>query len=385
MKRTILLMSLLFLFMSVQVTWSSEVNIGVQINPRPVETVQAPVEDYPAQGYPADEYPAEEYIPEGDPTPPPPLAVRQPDLVVVPSGEAQVYMVPNMVGVYFYGGWWYRFHHGVWFRASVYDAPWVMVRPAIVPGFVVGISPAYTLYLPPTYYRIHYVDFHSHWRQWDHDHRWHRERWFQNERRAEVREARERRAHDRMERDRHERAERIRYDREGYRNRLADQERHDKQHPINRTDRVDRTHDNNRIGKPSDFHRTDKPGDINRTDRVDRTHDNNKTGRPSELNRTDRTGDVNRTGRVDRAHDINKAGRPSDLNRTDKPSDLNRTGKMDRPGRHGDVSQPGGNVKNGGAGGPHQQVQQPKQQPKQQQKPQPNQNADNDAQQHHHQ
>jgi hypothetical protein len=166
-------------------------------------------QEYPQQEYQQQELPAEEYIPEGDPTPPPPLAVQEPELVVVPSGEAQVYMVPNTVGVYFYGGWWYRQHHGVWFRTVEYNQPWVFVQPAIVPSFVVGIPPAYALYLPPTYHRIHYGEFRSNWRTWDRDRRWQRERWYQNERRADIRRDRIRQANARMEQDRRIRDQRI--------------------------------------------------------------------------------------------------------------------------------------------------------------------------------
>jgi hypothetical protein len=118
-------------------------------------------------------------------------------------------MVPNTVGVYFYGGTWYRYHHGVWFTASEYNAPWVVVQTPVVPSFIVGISPAYALYLPPAYYRIHYNDFHSHWRSWDRERRWERESWYKNERRAEVRQARERQARERMQRDRQARNQRI--------------------------------------------------------------------------------------------------------------------------------------------------------------------------------
>jgi hypothetical protein len=118
-------------------------------------------------------------------------------------------MVPNTAGVYFYGGTWYRQHHGVWFTAGEYNAPWAVVQTTAVPGFVADISPAYALSLPPTYHRIHYNDFHRNWRTWDHDRRWERERWYKNERRSEVRHARERQAHDRMMRDRQARQQHI--------------------------------------------------------------------------------------------------------------------------------------------------------------------------------
>jgi hypothetical protein len=182
----------------------------VVVEPAPPAETSAEQQDYSQQQEPAQgEYPAEEYIPEGDPTPPAALTTQNPDLVVVPSGEAQVYMVPNTVGVYFYGGTWYRYHHGVWFTANEYNAPWAVVQTPVVPSFVVGISPTYALYLPPAYYRIHYNDFHSHWRSWDRERRWERESWYKNERRAEVRQARERQARERMQRDRQARNQRI--------------------------------------------------------------------------------------------------------------------------------------------------------------------------------
>jgi len=167
-----------------------------------------PAQEYPAAGY--QEYPSEEYIPEGDYTPPPPLAIQEPEMVVVPSGNTYVYMLPNMSGVYFYNGYWYRYHHGVWFRSNIYNGAWVYVDPQYVPRYVVDIPPAYSLYLPGNYYRIHYYDFHRSWRTWDRDRHWQKERWFQQERRADIRRDRIRQANVRMEQDRRMRDQRIR-------------------------------------------------------------------------------------------------------------------------------------------------------------------------------
>jgi hypothetical protein len=174
------------------------------------------------------ELPPEEYIPEGDPTPPSQFVVQEPELVVVPSGNTEVYMVPNTPGVYFHGGRWYRHHHGVWFGADSYNAPWVIIAPAVVPSFVVDISPAYALYLPPSYHRIHYRDFHSNWRTWDRERHWNRYDWYKNERRADIRRDRMHRANVRMTRDRRERHERVKADPVGHRNRLANPARYNK-------------------------------------------------------------------------------------------------------------------------------------------------------------
>lgn len=233
LKRIIFLMSCLLVVAGISATGLAfDINISVPVPPPPPIFVPGPPppppppqpmplpepvpypEPMPEQGYPQQdnqqqEYPAEEYIPEGDQTPPQPLAIQEPDLVVVPGGEAQVYMVPNMVGVYFYDGVWYRHHHGVWFTSNVYNGSWGYVQPTVVPAFVVGISPAYALFLPPTYYRIHYRDFNSHWRTWDRERHWERERWYQNERRADVRQSRERQSRERLQRDRQIRDQRI--------------------------------------------------------------------------------------------------------------------------------------------------------------------------------
>ena len=257
MRRSIFILSILISLLIIRISAPA----GVMAQVVSVE-VSAPVA--------VQEPPPEEYIPEGDPTPPPALTVQNPDLVVVPSGEAQVYMVPNMVGVYFYGGHWYRYHHGVWFSANVYNEPWVVMQTPVVPSFVVSISPAYAFYLPRDYHRIHYGEFHSHWHTWDREKHWHNEHWFKNERRAEVRHARERQAHARMEKDRHQRQERVKADKVGYKNRLADPARHN---------------------KPT---LSDKTGKIDKTGRTDRTSKIDKTG--STTGSTTKTGGITKTG-----------------------------------------------------------------------------------------
>jgi len=181
----------------------------------PQQATQVPAGQVPAAGTTVastatQAVPAEELIPEGDPTPPQPLPEREPELVVVPSGDAQVYMAPHRVGVYFYGGHWYRHHHGVWFSAANYWDPWVFVQPTYVPRFVVDIPPYYAYGLPVGYYRIGWNDFHSHWRTWDRDRYWHRQPWYQHERRADIRRDRFRQANTRYRQERVTRENRIR-------------------------------------------------------------------------------------------------------------------------------------------------------------------------------
>ena len=147
--------------------------------------------------------------------PPPPLPfATPPDIVVVPSGATEVYLVPNTVGLYFHGGYWYRFHGDHWFRASLYSGPWGPVEVSLVPRAVVAIPPNYILSMPPGYHRIHYVDFNSHWRDWGRTHYWNSQPWYRDHALhhwggREV-HAREREHHEREhhEKERHEKEHR---------------------------------------------------------------------------------------------------------------------------------------------------------------------------------
>ncbi len=141
--------------------------------------------------------------------PPAPLEFEDPpDVVVVPSGETYVYMVPNMTGVYFYNGYWYRSHRGHWFRSTVYNGSWGLVDASLVPTVVVDVPPEYPRHLPHDYHRIRYADFDRHWRGWERDRHWHGYGWYKNELRADVRREREHRierehGHDTHFRDDH--------------------------------------------------------------------------------------------------------------------------------------------------------------------------------------
>jgi len=133
------------------------------------------------------------YTPQGAPIPP--------DVVVVPSGPAYVYMVPTMPGIYFYNGFWFRYYEGYWFRAPIYNRGWIIVSPVVVPRVVVNVPPEYPRYLPPNYHRINPNDLNQHWQEWNRNHEWHKYDWFRNERKPQVRE--ERNALIQQEREEH--------------------------------------------------------------------------------------------------------------------------------------------------------------------------------------
>ncbi len=127
----------------------------------------------------------------GQMLPPPPLAVQgPPDVVVVPSEQYPddyVYMVPNSVGVYVYEGFWYRNYNGNWFRSPAYNGVWASVGISILPPIILSIPLEYALFLPSGYHRIHYSDYHTHWREWENDRYWSHKNWYKEEMRADIR------------------------------------------------------------------------------------------------------------------------------------------------------------------------------------------------------
>ena len=133
-----------------------------------------------------------------------------PDVVVIPSGQAYIYMVPNTTGIYFYNGFWFRYYEGYWFRAPSYGRSWEMVAAVAVPRVVANLPPEYPHYLPPTYNRIHANDLHQHWQEWDRTKEWDRYDWFRNELRPDV--VQQRQTLIRSEREEHRiKRERIRH------------------------------------------------------------------------------------------------------------------------------------------------------------------------------
>ena len=112
--------------------------------------------------------------------PPPIVFPAPPELVVIPSGPSYIYMVPGTVGVYFYGGYWYRSYGGYWYRAVSYNDPWVPIEVGLVPAPVVVVPGDYILNMPPGYRRIPYYDFHRHWKDWERSRYWHNQKWFRD-------------------------------------------------------------------------------------------------------------------------------------------------------------------------------------------------------------
>jgi hypothetical protein len=137
--------------------------------------------------------------------PAPFVFAEPPDLVVVPSDDVDVYMVPDTPGLYFYNNWWFRFDDGRWYRARSYNGRWAHIDRHRVPRYVIDVPPDYWRHLPREYHRIHYGDFHRHWRSWGRDRHWRKYDWYNRGHRERMRE------HYRPERD-HGRSRDFRHD-----------------------------------------------------------------------------------------------------------------------------------------------------------------------------
>ncbi|MFB3884999.1 MAG: hypothetical protein ACE144_07205 [Thermodesulfobacteriota bacterium] len=105
--------------------------------------------------------------------PPPRVVVHAPPAVVVIPGT-YVYFPPTLeVDIFFYGGYWYRSHHGHWYRATSYDGHWVFIEKHRVPYVVLHVPPDFRR-LPPGYRHIPYRELHKNWRTWERDKHWER-------------------------------------------------------------------------------------------------------------------------------------------------------------------------------------------------------------------
>ncbi len=135
-------------------------------------------------------YGNDQEAPNGEVGCPPCICTSPPDVVAVPSEQypdQDVYMVPNMAGVYVNQGVWYRNYGGIWYSSPAYNGVWSAIDIAIVPPIILSVPLEYPLYLPRDYYRIHYDEYHSHWREWERDRHWHNQDWYRHEMRSDIR------------------------------------------------------------------------------------------------------------------------------------------------------------------------------------------------------
>ncbi len=87
-----------------------------------------------------------------------------PAVVLIPA--TYVYFLPDVsVDILFYHGHWYRPHHGLYYRATSYNGPWVSIPSGSVPGAVLHV-PSDFRRVPPGHQRISHGELSRNWETW---------------------------------------------------------------------------------------------------------------------------------------------------------------------------------------------------------------------------
>jgi hypothetical protein len=90
---------------------------------------------------------------------PPPILFPAPPAVIVLPDTDYVYVDPDIdVELYFWGGWWWRFWEGRWYRSYYYDRGWAFYR--YVPRFYYDVDPGW---------RGHYREHNWYGHRWDYE------------------------------------------------------------------------------------------------------------------------------------------------------------------------------------------------------------------------
>jgi hypothetical protein len=93
-----------------------------------------------------------------------------PAVVLIPA--TYVYFVPEVsVDILFYHGYWYRPHHGHYYRAASYNGPWATIAPSAVPRAIMYV-PADFRGVPPGHRRIQHRDLMNNWDTWEKEKHW---------------------------------------------------------------------------------------------------------------------------------------------------------------------------------------------------------------------
>jgi hypothetical protein len=150
----------------------------------------------------------------------PPLVFAAPPAVVVLPDTYGVYVVPDIdAELYFYGGWWWRFWEGRWYRSRYYDRGYLEYYR--IPTFYYDVDPGWRGYYYDRHWHGHRWDYepiphsrlHANWRNWNTNRYWERQRTWgvqgyqprpQSQRR-ELRQQRERQYQQRPEVQKHRR------------------------------------------------------------------------------------------------------------------------------------------------------------------------------------
>ncbi len=103
--------------------------------------------------------------------PPPPVVIPAPPSVIVIPGTYVYYAPDVQVDILFFHGYWYRPYQGHWYRATVYNGPWVYIEPHRIPAPLVHLPPNYR-YVPTSHQPIPYGQLKKNWRTWENQRHW---------------------------------------------------------------------------------------------------------------------------------------------------------------------------------------------------------------------
>lgn len=104
-------------------------------------------------------------------SPLPHVVIHEPPRVVVIPGT-YAYFVPDAgPDIFFYRGYWYRPHHGQWYRARGYNGPWKKFKKHKVPYVLRDLPPDFH-HRVRYHRRIQYVDLKKNWRTWEQKRHW---------------------------------------------------------------------------------------------------------------------------------------------------------------------------------------------------------------------
>jgi hypothetical protein len=115
------------------------------------------------------------------PLPPPIVFAAPPQVIVLP--DTYVYVDPDIdVDLYFYGGFWWRFWEGRWYRSRYYNRGWGYYN--TIPTWYFDIDPGWRGYYSSrdwyghrwNYERIPYSRVQTNWSTWEKNRYWERQR-----------------------------------------------------------------------------------------------------------------------------------------------------------------------------------------------------------------
>ncbi len=91
-----------------------------------------------------------------------------PVMAVVPG--TYVYFVVDLDGdLFFYQGYWWRFHNNRWYRAAAAAGPWKHFK--AVPHPLLNLPPGWRQ-MPPGHAKLKFTEVKKNWKQWEKEKRW---------------------------------------------------------------------------------------------------------------------------------------------------------------------------------------------------------------------